>query len=493
MVLVDGGTVDRRPFDSRQLALKKLHSPADLTDGSARALIVLAGALSSQTDRQDLVKRLRLLAAPAAARGVFIVVVAKSGDEASAMAVARSGAGQLAQWAQPPGVVLQQLVVLADSHGDRIAELCARCRCGPSSNDSLAIRSKNGAPLLEPLSLELELLFRRAFHDYPAIHISKENGGKSSASVWKVETQGLEQHTPFIVKSGGAAEMEEHIKTYRDVVADRIPFRGCAPLCLERCVLGASSQLAVSRFVEHAVRLDYVVPERDVNAVVQAIYQTVLGRWRDRPEKKKLDLLPEFLPVIRQEQYLKGLERTYKDLSDAGYGGPSPHDFFDRLANLPVEDHLMCRAHDDLNLRNVFVCGQDAEAVLIDFTRAAKRPLSHDVARLELGLGFDPDLQATQRIPTDVLEDFYSGNLFAVSLEHLLKGKAASHRLNAITALRSTILDEGQVHSVDLRREYTIAICVGLLYYAKAKNGDASTAYQCAGNLLERVTNPSLW
>ncbi|MBZ9852077.1 hypothetical protein LB565_29295 [Mesorhizobium sp. CA14] len=473
--------------------MKKVESAADLNDGSARALIVLAGALSSDTDRQNLVKRLRRLAAPAAERGIFVVVVAKAGEEAAALTVAQSGAGRLAQWVQRAGVVLRQLAVLPDSDWERIAESCARCRCGPSSNDSLAIRDENGAPLKEPLSPDIELLFRRAFHDYPGIRISAEGGGKSSASVWKVETEGHERHAPFIVKSGDAAEMEEHINTYRDVVADRVPFRGCAPLCLERCVLGATSQLAVSRFVENAVRLDHVVPDRDVSAVVQAIYKTVLGRWRIRPEKKTLSLLPEFLPASRQDVYLKGLERTYKDLTGAGYTGPSPQSFFDRLAGLPAAEHLVCRAHDDLNLRNVFVCGRDAEAVLIDFTRAAKRPLSHDVARLEVGLAFDTDLQSVQPIPPEVLEDFYTGDLFAVSLEHLLKGRVAPHRLNAITTLRTTILEEGQVHGVDLRREYTVAICVGLLYYAKAKSNDAGVAYKCAGSLLDRVTNPSLW
>lgn len=493
-VLVDGGEVELPPFSARQLGLKKVESAADLNDGSARALILLAGALSSDADRQNLVKRLRRLAAPAAERGIFVVVVARAGEGAAALNVARSGAGRLAQWAQRAGVVLSQLAVLPDADWERIAESCARCRCGPSSNESLAIRDKNGDTLNEPLPPEVELLFRRAFHDYPGIRISAEGGGKSSAAVWKVETQGLEQHAPFIVKSGAAAEMEEHINTYRDVVADRVPFRGCAPLCLERCVLGATSQLAVSRFVENAVRLDQVIQNGNVGAVVQSIYETVLGRWRNRPEKKTLSLLPEFLPTSRQESYLKGLDRTHRDLTSAGYTGPSPQSFFVRLAGLPPAEHLVCRAHDDLNLRNVFVCGRDAEAVLIDFTRAAKRPLSHDVARLEVGLAFDPDLQESlQSIPSEVLEDFYTDDLFTVSLEHLLKGSVAQHRLNAITTLRTTILKEGQAHSADLKREYTVAVCVGLLYYAKGKSKDAGIAYKCAGNLLDRVTNPAFW
>ncbi|MER8537287.1 aminoglycoside phosphotransferase family protein [Mesorhizobium sp. M1005] len=492
-VLVDGGTVNPTPFSARQLAVKPLVSLSDLDDGGARALIVLAGALPSDEGRLDLVKRLRRLAASSAQRGILVIVVTKRGEEAIGQAVARSGAGVLAQWQEHTGVVLRQLAVLPDSDWDNIAETCARCRCGPSLNSSLAIRDKNGNELPTPLLPELKLLFRRAFHDYSGILISEENGGKSSSSIWKVETEGLEQHTPFIVKSGPAAVMEEHINTYRDVVADRVPYRGCAPLCLDRCVVGSEHQLAVSRFVENAVRLDKVVINRDVKEVIQAIYRTVLGRWRKDPERKRLDLLQEFLPAARHDAYLKGLERTYDKLTKDSYAGASPRSFFVRLAGLQAEEHPVCRAHDDLNLRNVFVCGGDAEAVLIDFTRAARRPLSHDVARLEIGLAFDAELQADQPLPEQVLEDFYSRDLFAMSLKHLLQGKKAQYRLNAIVALRTTILEEGQSHSFDLRREYTIAICVGLLYYAKGKSPDAAIAYKCAVDLLDRVTNPSLW
>lgn len=490
IVLVEGGEAPPAAFIARQLHLKTYRAPSDLADEGVRALLVLAQNLSRPDSLRQLVKRLLPLA-QAAQRGIFIVVVALPGQEAAALGAAKSGTGVLAQWDKKPGVVLSQLTVLSD--WEKIAEACARCRCGPSANLSLLVLDSDGDALEEPLDPEVDLLMRRAFHDFSAIRISSENGGKSRASVWKVETEGYGLLTPFIVKCGPAAQIEEQINTYRDVVADRVPFRGCAPLCLDRCVLGTTLQLSVSRFVEHADRLDAVVTQRDVRPVIEAIYDRVLRRWREEPEVKTLSLLPEFLPRPRQTAYEPGLFRTYRRLGRVGFRGPSPKAFFNRLGSIPPDLHAVCRAHDDLNLRNVFVCEGLSDAVLIDFTRAARRPLSHDVARLDVGLAFDDQLQDAQQIPDNVLEDFYSGDLFAVSISHMLEGHSARHRLEAIVTLRTTILREGRAVPLDVRREYSIAVCAGLLYFAKGKGPSAARAYQCAANLLTQVTNPSLW
>ena len=475
-------------FTARGLSLRSASDAQDVAHSDVRAVVVVVSDFEKIESRQLLRKHLQHYALEAALQGALVILAVPKDNIASALESAKQYAPMLAQWEKSFGVSIRQLEVMAGDKWASIAELSARYDCGSSQNAGLKIHSAGSAPLnLDP---EVEGLLRRAFHDFESIRLQAETGGKSKVDgVWKVEAEGDEKASPFIVKCGPAPAIEVHINTYADVVADRVPYRGCTPVCLDRCVRGATRRLIVSRFIENAERLDEAVLNRDVQPAVESIFSQVLDRWRRNPPWAKVQLWPEFLPKARRVSYKRGLSRTYSKLIARGEAPLDPKLIFKTLALLPVEARPYPRAHDDLNIRNVFVSGQPGEPVLIDFTRSAKRPMSHDVSRLDVGLGFDSILHDAQPLPESVLMSIYGGDLFQLSLEHVTHGKVAKHRLDAIFALRRGILEDGARVKYDLREEYAVAICVGLLYYAKSAGGLGLVAYRCASALTAKLVS----
>jgi Ser/Thr protein kinase RdoA (MazF antagonist) len=100
-------------------------------------------------------------------------------------------------------------------------------------------------------------------------------------------------------------------------------------------------------------------------------------------------LARQFLPDDVVERFGNGLEATHRSLLDAAILTEPPQKLLRKLDAIENVCVPLCRAHDDLNFRNVFVGEGGSEIILIDFTRAVKRPLSQDVARLDVGLAFD--------------------------------------------------------------------------------------------------------
>jgi hypothetical protein len=305
--------------------------------------------------------------------------------------------------------------------------------------------------------------------------------------IWRVEADSTddELRSPFVVKCGPRESIDMQVRTYRDVVADRVPFRGCAPLCLERSVAGHRKRLSVSRFVERAERLDSLLLKPDCvdpGAIIRRIYSGPLHRWRAKPQKRTLKLLEEFLPSRVRKRYGNGLRATHGALPVGS--ALSPGDLFKVLASLPPKEVPVCRAHDDLNFRNVFVADGGGEIILIDFTRAVVKPLSQDIARMDVGLAFDDELNAEQPIADDILEAYYAQNLFSISLPHSVRGRGARARLLAIEALRNQMLVEADAQDYDATTEYKVAIIAGLFYEAKRRTKWSATAYRCANALV---------
>jgi hypothetical protein len=339
------------------------------------------------------------------------------------------------------------------------------------------------------LDQEAAMLLRRAFADFDSIELTALDGGRSAITgIWRVEAKSrdAELRSPFVAKCGPRDTISQQVDTYRDVVADRVPYRGCAPLCLERSVAGFSQRLAVSRFVERAARLDEVLikPDHpDVQGLIQGIFTGPLHRWRAAVEQRNVKLVWQFLPRNPLASYGYGLRRTRKALEAQGKTVPKPSALIKRLIDLPKIDAPICRAHDDLNFRNVFVGEGGEEIILIDFTRAIKRALSKDVARMDVGLAFDDELNDAQPISDDVLWEYFTGDLFSISLRHAVDGQAAYSRLAAITSLRRFVLIEADDHSYDPRQEYRVAVICGLLYEAKRQTKWSGIAYRCADEL----------
>lgn len=465
------GELDAAPFAKRELAL--VPSASAELPGSTRALVFVAGDLNKTSDRAALVGWARRNMRLAHDHGVGCIIAAAPGQTNLANQI-------LDNSPETRSPAYFETVVAADP--DVVAQACLRLKPGPPPNLNLKILPKG----LDP---ETVMLLRRAFADFDSIELSPLDGGRSAITgIWRVDAKSrdAELRSPFVAKCGPRDAIRQQVNTYRDVVADRVPYRGCAPLCLERSVAGFSKRLAVSRFVERAERLDEVLikPDHpDVAGLVQNIFAGPLHRWRASVETSSVKLIWQFLPTNPLACYGYGLRRTRKALAAQGISVPPPSALMKRMTALPKIDAPICRAHDDLNFRNVFVGEGGREIILIDFTRAIKRVLSKDVARMDVGLAFDDELNNVQPIGDDVLIDYFTGNLFSISLRHAVDGQAARSRLTAITALRHFILMEADIHGYDPRQEYTVAVISGLLYEAKRQTKWSGVAYRCADEL----------
>ena len=103
---------------------------------------------------------------------------------------------------------------------------------------------------------------------------------------------------------------------------------------------------------------------------------------------------------------------------------------------------------------------------------------------MDVGLAFDDELNAEQPIDDEVLEAYYAGNPFSISLLHVVKGRSARTRLAAVEALRHRMLVEASALQYDPTVEYKIALVAGLLYEAKRRTKQSAAAYRCADALV---------
>jgi hypothetical protein len=468
-VLVSG-SLARDPFLHRELTIEPLHRgdfPAD-----TRAIVFVAGDMAVDADRGALVGFGRRYIESALNAGISCIVAA----DAKQMHPAKQVLGASAGLGKVP-------VILNDP--EKIAQRCLRLRPGPAPDQNLKI-DYSGA--LEP---DTEVLLRRAFSGFQSIALEDLPGGRSvTDGIWRVDAKSTdaELRSPFVVKCGPRKSIDMQVQTYRDIVADRVPFRGCAPLCIDRSVAGFSKRLSVSRFVERALRLDVVLMNPDCanpEKIIGHIFDGPLHRWRASPRRQSLKLLDQFLPNYLRRKYQPGLTALFRKLPPGTVR--TPGQLFDLMKAVPRREVPICRAHDDLNFRNVFVADGGAEIILIDFTRSAVKPLSQDIARMDVGLAFDNELNEEQPIDDDVLEAYYARDLFSISLPHTVKGQGARARLAAIEALRHRILIEASAQHYEPNAEYKIAIIAGLLYEAKRRTKWSATAYRCADALVSTL------
>lgn len=458
--------MDELPFAQREL--RAATDEGEDFPGSARALVFVAGDLMVDSHRLSLVQWVRKRAQLASNHGLGCLVATLAGQENLAAQTIANVRGKHPE------------IVPADPQ--LVAQKCLRMEPGPPPNHDLDVDD-------EGLDSETVLLLKRAFSDFDLIGLDPLTGGRSSISgIWRVDAQSsdAELRSPFVAKCGPMKSIKQQLDTYRDVVADRVPYRGCAPICLERSVAGSTKRLSVSRFVERAARLDDVLIDADcpnVSDLIEQIYSGPLHRWRAAIVWQGVALARQFLPDNVMERFGNGLEATHLSLVQAGIQVETPQELLNRLDKIGSVNVPLCRAHDDLNFRNVFVGAGSSEIILIDFTRAVKRPLSQDVARLDVGLAFDDELNHKQAINEEILQEYFSDDLFSISLRHAVNGSNARARLRAIEALRHHILVEADGHGYDPRLEYKVAIISGLLYEAKRQTAWSAVAYRCANAL----------
>ena len=470
-VLVQG-TLSPDPFEERQLQANPYTGQPLQSD--IRALVYLAGDLMQAQDRASLVAWVRKNVRKALDHGAGCFVCAIAGQENLAKQTL-----DVSEETRPAEVV--------SAKPAEIAQRCLRWNPGPAPKVGLTVQSSDA---LEP---DTELLLKRAFRDFDEITLKRLTGGRSAVEgVWRVDAKAndLELRSPFVVKCGPRISIDKQVNTYRDVVADRVPYRGCAPLCLERSVSGFSKRLSVSRFVEDAKRLDEIILDPNhpnVESLIGKIYEGPLHRWRSTTVWRQINFTGAFLGSDPLRYFGYGVAQARRKLAAQKVSTSTLRANLKRLKAVPRTSAPICRSHDDLNFRNVFVASEGGEIILIDFTRAVEKPLSMDVARMDVGFAFDDELNNYHRISDDILINYFTGDLFSISLPHLVSGRGAKSRLTAIEALRRRILKEADALSYDPRVEYKIAIIAGLLYEAKRGTSLSPLAYSCADQLVSTL------
>lgn len=461
------GQLDSEPFSRRQLQARE---QIPELPSSTRAVIFVAGDLVQDANRAALVRWARTNARKALDHGALCLVAAL--PQQQNLASQTLGVSEETQRTQ-----------VTSNDPEAVAQACLRWNPGPFPKQSLTIKCADS------LDADTTLLLKRAFYDFDEIELEPLTGGRSAITgIWRVEARSndRELRSPFVAKCGPRQSIDKQVNTYRDVVADRVPYRGCAPLCLDRSAAGFSKRLSVSRFVEDAHRLDDLVIDpacKNVDDLIAAIYSGPLRRWRSVIARRQVRLVWQFLPRDVVKRFGPGVTAARRRLKTKKIETPSLSAVINSLKSIPIMDVPVCRAHDDLNFRNVFVARGGNEIILIDFTRAIEKPLSMDVARMDVGFAFDDELNAKQPISDDILLEYFTGDLFAISLPHVVSGKGARSRLAAIEALRRHILAESDEHGYDPRVEYQVAVISGLLYEAKRNTPWSSVAYRCASQL----------
>lgn len=457
--------VSEDPFAGRGLTLVVSARDSDpVLQPDGRALLFAAGDLSTDDENVRLAKWASNAIRRALDRGTACLVLVSSGQEGRAREV------------------------LASADRDRRVRITASVE----EASQLALLHEPGAfpgtlPEIQAtlgLPAGMELLIKRAFHQFERVDLKSLTGGRSGASVWRAECRSADRDlsSPFVVKFGPRETIGNELSTYRDAVADRIPFRGCAPICVERSVEGSFKQVLVSRFVENAKRLDDLFvkgPPPSPVHLVRGIYDGPLHRWRHNTTRTRIRLFHELCdPHVRDHP--QKLERVWVGLGAEGSGLPAPKDLLRQLSALPVADVPVCHAHDDLNLRNVFVAQPGGDVILIDFTRSKRRPLARDIARLDVALGFDRELQDASPLDQKLLLEFYAEDHFRVSLLHPSDCAVGEARLELVQALRRRMVLEARRESYDPRVEYSVAVAAELLYHARGMSSSADIAYRCA-------------
>ncbi len=394
-----------------------------------------------------------------------------------------------------PGCTVQPL------HASEIARIIRTSDPGLMANYNLHVQ---GLGALEgERHRSAEILLRRAFSDCDRIALTSLDGGRSEdCSVWKVEAhRGNECCEPFVAKFAKRQTLEDENSTWSQHVLDFVPFPFRAPPVDERFVKGATYGLLVSRLASRSQRFDeYVGVVKSTELTIVSLFDGALRNWRRNTNAKEAQLGRIYALAAdesektresnaRQGRIRKNILPGRARLQDAyqlavklDHQVPSPDALWQLLLDLPLIPYRECKAHGDLNARNVFVRWNAVDIILIDFSHAGDNaPLSRDPSRLEVSLAFDVATvsQVVQERPGEKVTRAFVGKMLNDELLHVLYGppllrrqwwrNAEDGRTDAIRQIRVHVIGEGVSNA-----EYQITTACHLLNYARPGQKTAS-------------------
>ena len=108
----------------------------------------------------------------------------------------------------------------------------------------------------------------------------------------------------------------------------------------------------------------------------------------------------------------EGLVPTFENARESDSSIFRPSELLSRLENSSETDYYVCRAHGDLNVRNVFVRWNSIDTILIDFSHSGiKESLARDPAKLETSISLNVCNKEGRQIPEDILRKLYRSPL----------------------------------------------------------------------------------
>lgn len=431
---------------------------------------------------------------PAIDHGAMLAVVTDEGDFAAPSAIAahveRSFGGR-------PGRI--HTMVLEPY---KVALACLRHAPGPAANGQIELGGD-----LTNVEEEERVLLRRAFHaKFSKLEIHPETGGRSvGTKVWRVTAFLTDGGCcePFIVKSGRPLAILEEYQTWKELVANHVPFPFRPPLIDVFPIAGVRRSLLVSMFVTRSQRFDqYVTTIAGTPLAISSLFDGPLRTWREnrreviaslgqayveeqvtwiaRREKDEIEGRP-YLAVLPEPSRL---DAPYEAAKTADPDVASPHALYQMLSETRKFCYMQCRGHGDLNARNLFVRWNGLDVILIDFSHAGVfGAASRDPARLEVSLAFDVPAADGSHLSEEFLKRLYDVPLLPYRSAPVHDG-----RVEAIRQVRTHVAGDGVTDF-----EYRISVAAHLLRHARTARDCESTpgvlaqkalAYRLAARLI---------
>jgi hypothetical protein len=366
----------------------------------------------------------------------------------------------------------------------RVAQWADRHRPGHGANHGLNLQGDL------PEDPAVRLLMRRAFGDLSSVSVELLSGGRSGASVWRVQPD-ISDHPrgalPFIAKVHGRNKMLAERSNYR-IVRNAVESRLCAPLDADRSVEGDSLGLVVYDVVERALPFKIALSTSPSVLIASLFGHTLRGfhsslQTATRRPEAELSAL----------KLLKWSSHTLREAAAAGSRvGSSDCDFNDlqrQISLIPAIPFATATVHGDLHVRNLFAAAGSSDVLLIDYGSVRQDTIAaSDPACLEVSLTFssgdDSSTCPKVRIAPDWYRAAYRYPLDPTGVPGL--GGNDSWIGDAVRAIRS------QARLIDPRSApYALAVAGYLIRFASFDdNGtlaDRALAYELAAALVSRV------
>jgi len=418
----------------------------------ARAIVVSVG------NSVQLARRLGHLFSGALEQGALLGIVAEDESQFDL-------ASEIAYRSHPgdPDGAFARYDIARRSEITALAERIARHSTGRSQGNT-CIRMRKGA---KPAGDRL-LLLQRAFNDCLEVALTELPGGASTP--WRIDVirhQTSRLPASFVAKIGNIEKIQSEISATQLACGDHLQFGYVPPIVENRCAVGVTESILVSRFVDRAILLSLYLETHSPALAVASIFDGPLRVLRTHAARDR-GYVGRMLPPGIKPRHLYHAYNATRAIGRRVVR--PPRRLLAALRNAPPVDYARCLSHGDLHHGNVFVRQNTTEIVLIDFARSKELPSSFDPAELEVSLAFRRSPQALDGVTDDLLLALYRRPLY---------GQCSV----PTTASRGLAIQQVRLQAAALAsaEEYSLAVGIQLLWHAQKQR---ALAYELADQVI---------